>query len=287
MHPLTFITLGVAPGLFWLWMIVRGNRHRPDPLSLVVRTFLLGVAVAVPVVVVEGMLGGAAIRPHMPLGEAVFLAFVVAGLVEELGKFLVVRLSLLDSPYFDEPLRGLIYASAVGLGFASIENLGYMLNHGAAVILPRALLSTLAHVFFAGMWGYGLGADRRARDSGAPVRGFAFLGLVGGILAHGLFDVFLFIDEIGPALLTFLAVGAAFVALLVRANRTSIHRGRTAAPAIVCTTCTATVLAGSRFCTTCGARIARDTTRTCGGCKAPLVGHPTFCATCGFRVGAP
>lgn len=287
MHPLAFVTLGFAPGLFWLWMVVRGNLHRPDPMSLVLRTFLLGVAIAVPVVVVEHILQGAdsaAITSRMSLGEAAFLAFVVAGLVEEFGKFLVIRLSLYDSPYFDEPLRGLVYAAAVALGFASIENVHYMLQFGPAVLLPRALLSTLAHVFFAGLWGYGLGADRKARRDGAPARGFAFLGLTGGIVAHGAFDVFLFIGEEPLAVLTFLASGAAFVALLVRANHRSIHRGRTAPPAIACPTCAAMVVASSRFCTTCGSRMAQGSVHTCGGCKAPLVGRPAYCSACGFRV---
>lgn len=65
---------------------------------------------------------GRAITSRMPLAEAAFLAFVVAGLIEEFGKFVIVRLSLFESPYFDEPLRGMIYASAVALGVASIEN---------------------------------------------------------------------------------------------------------------------------------------------------------------------
>ena len=45
--------LGLAPGLFWLWLIYRGNKYRPEPKRLVIRTFLLGMAVAIPVTFVE------------------------------------------------------------------------------------------------------------------------------------------------------------------------------------------------------------------------------------------
>lgn len=287
MDPLTLLALGFAPGFFWLWMIARSNRHRPDPASLVIRTFLLGVAVAIPVVVVGTIVRGAngpAITARMPLAEAAFLAFVVAGLIEEFGKFVVVRLSLFESPYFDEPLRGMIYASAVALGFASIENVGYMLQHGPEVIVPRALISTLAHVFCSGLWGYGLGADRRARLTGDRVRGYTTLGIMAAIVAHGLFDVFIFIDEQPLSFLVFFAAGVGFIALLVRANRGSIHRGRTIAPFVECGKCKTHCVAGKRFCTQCGEPLARDLERRCGGCKTQLEVLSDFCASCGVRI---
>lgn len=287
MRPLELLAVGFAPGIFWLWMIVRANTHRPDPLSLVIRTFLLGVVVALPVVVIGHMLLGPGARVdvgRMPLAEAAFLAFVVAGFVEEFGKFLVVRLSLGDSPYFDEPLRGLIYGSAVALGFASIENVGYMLGFGPEVIAPRALTATLAHVFFSALWGYGLGLDRRTRDEGGAPRGYAFLGVTAAIAAHGGYDVLLFIGEEPLAGLTLLASGAAAIGLLARARRTSIHRGRTAAAHVRCPHCAARAPAGKPFCTGCGNPLARDLERRCGGCEAPLAGRPAFCGACGARV---
>lgn len=287
MDLLTLLALGFAPGFFWLWMIVRSNRHRRDPASLVIRTFLLGVAVAIPVVVVGAIVNGAnapTTASRMPLAEAAFLAFVVAGLVEEFGKFIVVRLSLFESPYFDEPLRGMIYASAVALGFASIENVGYMLQDGPAVIVPRALTSTLAHVFCSGLWGYALGADRRTRLTGDRVRGYTTLGVMAAILAHGLYDVFIFIDEPPLSLLVLVAAGAGFAALLVRANRGSIHRGRTVAPVVECGKCKARCTAGKRFCAACGEPLARDLERRCGGCNIRLEVLSDFCANCGVRM---
>lgn len=289
MHPLELLAVGFAPGIFWLWMIVRANTHRPDPLSLVIRTFLVGVAVALPIVVVEHMLIGPGARTgfeRMPFAEAAFIAFVVAGFVEEFGKFLVVRLGLHDSPYFDEPLRGLIYASAAALGFASIENVFYMLTYGSEVIVARALTASLGHVFFSALWGYGLGLDRRARDEGAPARGWAFLGVTAAIVAHGAYDVLLFTGREPLALLTLIAAGGAASLLLVRARGGSIHRGRTAAAFVECPHCKAAAAPDKRFCAACGGALARDLVRRCGGCKAAFAGRPAFCAECGVRVGA-
>ena len=42
--------LGLAPGLFWLWLIYRGNKYRPEPKRLVIRTFLFGMAATIPAI---------------------------------------------------------------------------------------------------------------------------------------------------------------------------------------------------------------------------------------------
>lgn len=287
MHPLAFLVLGFAPGLFWLWIIARGNRQRPDPTALVVRTFLLGVLVALPVVLVEQVISGdLTIRSRMPTAEAAVMAFAVAGLVEELGKFLLVRLSLYDSPYFDEPLRGLVYASAGALGFASIENVGFMFTFGPEVIAPRAVLATLGHVAFSALWGYGLGADRRALLQGQAARGYAVLGLLAAIAAHGAYDFGIFVENPALTLTSFAAISVTCIALFIRANRGSLHRGRTAAPFVECSKCSASSPSGKRFCSTCGTALGRELARRCGGCRTPLPGEVAYCSACGVRVGS-
>ena len=108
MGPLGYLSIGFAPGVLWLWLIVRRSQHRPEPRSLLLRTFLLGVAVALPIVFVESLMKGAggASGTNMSPADAAFTAFLVAGLCEELGKFWVVQASLKNSPYLDDPLRG-------------------------------------------------------------------------------------------------------------------------------------------------------------------------------------
>lgn len=285
MDPLIPVLLGFVPGLVWLGLVARSNRQRPDPTSLVLRTVFLGAVVAIPVIFAGSLVGGEiSVRPGMPPLEAAFVAFVVAGLVEELGKFLVVRLSLYDSPYFDEPLRGLVYSAAVALGFASIESVGSMVREGPAVLAVRDLTTTLGHVFFSALWGYGLGADRRARLRGESGRGYAVLGLLGAIAAHGLYDFGLFTGDPGLSLVVFVVCGAVSVRLLLVAHRGSMHAGRVAAPFVECLKCRGPSGVHAKFCSACGAAQARGLERRCGGCKAPLTGAPAYCPACGVRV---
>jgi len=100
--------LGLAPGLFWLWLIYRGNKYRPEPKRLVIRTFLFGMAAVIPVMFVETALILPYVFTHLQqlrnysiadinnlsLGQTAYLSFIVAGFTEELFKFLVVRTSL-------------------------------------------------------------------------------------------------------------------------------------------------------------------------------------------------
>ncbi len=101
---------------------------------------------------------------------------------------------------------------------------------------------------------------------------------------HGLFDVFLFIDQAPLAVLVFIAGGIGFVTLLARANRGSIHRGRNLAPRVECPQCKASCVAGKRFCSHCGGALARDLERRCGGCKTRLEVLSEYCASCGVRI---
>jgi protease PrsW len=50
------ILLAVAPCLFWLWVIYKRDKYAPEPLSLVIRTFILGMVIGIPVAVIESWL---------------------------------------------------------------------------------------------------------------------------------------------------------------------------------------------------------------------------------------
>ena len=54
--------------------------------------------------------------------------FLVIGPREEIAKFLAVRLFVYRNKEFNEPLDGIIYAAAAALGFASLENMLYVID---------------------------------------------------------------------------------------------------------------------------------------------------------------
>jgi protease PrsW len=143
------LALALAPALFWLWFFMRRDRH-PEPAWLLLRTFLWGAAMVIPAALLEAGIESA-------LGTTAM--FVCVGIIEETAK-LIAASSILKNREFDEPVDGLIYATAAALGFATLENVFYMLQGGAGLILLRGPISTLGHILFAGAWGYALSLRR-------------------------------------------------------------------------------------------------------------------------------
>jgi protease PrsW len=112
--------IALAPALFWFWFFARRDRN-PEPAWLLLRTFAWGMAMVLPAVLLES-----AIEQFF----GTMAVFLCVGLIEEGCKFLAA-LSVVKRQEFDEPIDGLIYATAAALGFATLENVFYLLNHGA------------------------------------------------------------------------------------------------------------------------------------------------------------
>jgi RsiW-degrading membrane proteinase PrsW (M82 family) len=291
MQFLTILVLGFTPGLFWLWLIYSRDKYRPEPRRLVIRTFLLGIAVAVPVAIAEVFVGRPVIPATMNIqnatlttGQALYLAFVVAGLIEELAKFIIVRFTVYHSPYFDEPIDGIIYASAVALGFASIENVGYMLSAGWQVILVRGWFTALGHVIFTPFWGYALGRRALAQGRGSSL---VVAGLLGAIGLHGTFDYFLFADQQQYTYLLFVVGLFAFVYMIRLGNRQSPYRNNSALPLLNCAKCGEDNHYDAAFCQKCGSQFTRGMVNEavlCSNCHSGLEKDAQFCSTCGSRI---
>ena len=226
MQFLIILVLAFAPGIFWLWLIYKGDKYRPEPRPQIIRTFLLGIAVAIPVAIIEAILypGTIETQQGLPLGTAAYVAFIVAGLTEETGKFLIVRRTIYNSPYFDEPVDGMVYSSAAALGFASLENLGYVLGLGWRIILVRGPISTVAHILFSAMWGYPIALNKLSGGK----RPLVWAGLLGAIVAHGLFDFLLFSGGAYDLLVIPLFIGGVvlFILMFRHANRVSPYRDK-------------------------------------------------------------
>lgn len=57
---------------------------------------------------------------------------------------------------------GIIYAVAASLGFATVENIAYVLEGGFAVGVLRAVLSVPGHAFFGALMGFYMGVAKHA-----------------------------------------------------------------------------------------------------------------------------
>lgn len=210
----------VAGGaLFWLMYFDLKDRLRPEPRRLLSVAFLLGGAAALIGLWVY-RLGAWFGIPDFPGPDKLSILFYCTlwvGPLEEGLKFLVARAVVFRFSDFDEPIDGLVYASAVAIGFASVENLLYLPFLDWPEQLARALASPLTHSLFAALWGLGTShALTRARGRWARFAWQAFPLLL-AMLLHGLYDYFLLAMNA-----TFVASGVALVLwlfLIVQARR--------------------------------------------------------------------
>lgn len=113
--------------------------------------------------------------------SAVLASFLLAAPLEEASKTLVVwplyRLRRIDGARL-----GLCYATATAAGFAAASGVARLLTGPlSGVLVLRALCAVPAQLFFAGVWGYALGARRGQSGSWFPVTWLAAVAL------HGLY----------------------------------------------------------------------------------------------------
>ena len=220
--------LGFAPGLFWLWFLRRKDDLEPEPKRLVVLVFAGGCGAAMATWALRPALERWLLDGSGPWAAWID-AFVVTACAEELLKLSAFFLLAFWHREMDEPMDGIIYGAAAGLGFASIENAYYLqLTEQPAVLLGRAFTATLVHAACTGCLGFCLGMTRLGRRR--PAAGLVAAGLVTVVLLHGAYDLFL----LSPADLSWIALFGALPLMIVllglklrwaRRRSAAFHRG--------------------------------------------------------------
>lgn len=172
-----------------LWVYIIMKDPQPEPLSWLLKALGMGVLIVVPVLFIESgierLLFGADGKPSDLIGTTM-QAFFVAALPEEVFKFLALRRVLRKNPYFDEHVDGIVYAVCVGLGFAAIENVFYVLGEEdwLTVAIGRALLAVPGHYAFAVLMGYYYSLYHFVDHSPKVAACILFVP----VLAHGIYD---------------------------------------------------------------------------------------------------
>jgi RsiW-degrading membrane proteinase PrsW (M82 family) len=205
-----FLSGIIAPALFWIGYLYYKDRAQPEPLISLGLTYIMGIASGWICYKAYSLLPIAGIPADPSLlvdgHRLLFLLYciLVVGLIEELFKILPFLLVVKYFKSFDEEVDGIIYAAVIALGFASFENLNYLLYLDGFQLFGRAIASPLTHTVFASIWGYKTG---QAFLRGRSVLWPALISLMVAAVIHGLFDFF--------TLSSRLRIAAAFLVLLV------------------------------------------------------------------------
>jgi len=205
--------VAVAPGLALLWWFYNKDYLEPEPLSLVFSAFFKGMLFVFPAGLVEKIISG-------PLSfSPLVTAFFGVALIEEGCKWLALKRYILSSEC-DECYDGIVYGTSVALGFATMENLFYVVGsiNPWAVAGWRALVSVPLHALCGLAMGYE--AARQKMTAGPPFVLTRILTLP--VIAHGAFNYLLLTNTLGG----FMAATWIVAAMWIGGFR-MIHRSRT------------------------------------------------------------
>ncbi|AOZ91392.1 glutamic-type intramembrane protease PrsW [Paenibacillus crassostreae] len=179
------IASAVAPGLALLTFFYLKDKYDAEPIHMVVRIFLLGLLVVIPVIIIQrGLTLGLGTHPFVQ-------SFFISSGVEELLKWLVLYFIIYNHVEFDEPYDGIVYAVTISLGFATVENFMYAWYSQASIgtMFIRALLPVSGHALFGVIMGYYFGLARFRKVNNT--KRYLVYSLLIPWLFHGIYDLIL------------------------------------------------------------------------------------------------
>lgn len=188
----------VLPALVLVYFIFRKDKYKKEPPSQLLKGFGYGAlsALCSSLISLPLMYLGLYTTDPQTAGESIRLAVFGAGIPEELTKFFFLCLLLRKNPWYDERVDGIVYAVCVGMGFAALENIEYLVANYAnwvQVSTVRAFVSIPGHFFFAVTMGYFLSKAKFA--SPAKSRLNTALAIICPIILHSAFDAFLMVSQ--------------------------------------------------------------------------------------------
>ncbi|MBW6440722.1 PrsW family intramembrane metalloprotease [Patescibacteria group bacterium] len=230
--------LALLPSLFWLRVFLKEDYREPEPKKLIATFFALGIVAALASLVVEMFisnifLGGIIIAIYeynfdeiwtgSNILKVVFVSLFLPPIVEEFFKCRMVKKFGMKSLHFNQIIDGMIYAIAVALGFAFLENYIYFMAYIqkgadalAGVFIVRFLASTLLHALATGTFGYYIA---KAKFSPPQLAQNGFLsskqkyilkGFVLAVVIHFVFNFLLIFGFAQYSILISLFIGLSF-----------------------------------------------------------------------------
>ncbi|MDG1544707.1 MAG: PrsW family intramembrane metalloprotease [Candidatus Poseidoniia archaeon] len=160
--------LSFGPAYLYLKSIRNAEETDREPWSALQTVFVWGAVSGVFYAIILNSLGGALVYVYSGSSSDltfVLTAVVVAPIVEEFVKPLVLFRNVSVKREIDEVEDGIVYGAACGLGFGATENILYGLSEGAVscglvgviiIVTLRTVSSILLHLTASSFTGYGI-----------------------------------------------------------------------------------------------------------------------------------
>lgn len=200
-----FLTLSaILPPLIFLTIIWIVDKIEKEPKLIIFALFSLGALSCIPIAFTEIILGFFNFFTEDTLIYAFVDNFAVVAFSEEMGKFIILFLITWFSKHFNYKYDAIVYAVAVSLGFATLENILYVLSsqlteqNGLEVAILRMLLAIPGHFtdgVFMGLF-YGIAKEFHHKKKTSYTILTLFASCFVPICIHGFYDFCLSASDI-------------------------------------------------------------------------------------------
>lgn len=276
------LMLAVLPTFFLMVFIYYKDSYEKEPVGLLISLFALGMVSVIPALIIE-TLGELLFSSMFGNNTSVynfFNVFFCVAIAEEGGKYIFTYLRTWNNKNFNYKFDGIVYAVLVSLGFATVENILYVMQGGLSVAIARGLLSVPSHAIDAVYMGYYYGLAKYY-DSVGNTRSknrCMVLSIIVPVILHGCYDYFLFEGTVLHLVVFLIFVVTLDVFAVIRINKSSkknmkIYRtnpqmydmsyvqqgtfGWQRNAYMFCTNCGAKLNVNTFYCTNCGAPVHR------------------------------
>jgi RsiW-degrading membrane proteinase PrsW (M82 family) len=186
------LLLAVIPGIVLFIVVWKNDGYEKEPPKLLLKLFLFGALTTISAMIIE-ILFDSVILAFMDHGRILYQLidnFLIVALTEEAGKYLVLKKTTWRHPAFNYTFDAIVYSVAVSLGFATLENVFYLIEESVSVAILRGLFSVPGHVIYAIYMGYfyGLAKYAVARHDEKGKNKYLRRAFLFPVLMHGFYD---------------------------------------------------------------------------------------------------
>lgn len=194
------LILATIPAVGLLILVYFSDKLEKEPIGLIFGLLGMGLLSTIPSIIAEeiGVTVLDILFPSQGMVYNFFLYFFVVAVAEELFKFLFMFMITWKNKNFDYVFDGVVYAVSASLGFALIENIGYVFTQrwqfgflaGVGTGISRAFLAIPLHTAVAIFMGYFYGKAKEAtfQNKFGKCALYIILSLIVPMLMHGIYD---------------------------------------------------------------------------------------------------
>lgn len=181
------LSAAIAPGLALLSYFYLRNQMETEPRRSLFHAFIYGAIITFPILFIQFVL-----EEEQAFTNPFFINVIFTSSIEELMKWLIIFAVVLRHVEFDDPYDGILYGAAVSLGFATVENVIYLLSFGIEQAFVRALLPVSSHALFGVVMGYYYGKGKFSSEG--IQKKFIVLALIAPLALHMMYNSILMLE---------------------------------------------------------------------------------------------